>query len=198
MKMSHTRVKVPTRADGSLRLGVVADTHSAPHPKALTHLAALAPDAILHAGDIGALSVLSRLEEIAPLYAIRGNIDEHAPGLSDVLTIDITRDEDVVRRILLLHIGVNGPRLRADAKRLARAEDAALVICGHSHIPLIARDDELAIFNPGSVGPRRFQLPIVFGAVNITSTSVDLAHYHAETGERWSPGTRRREASGRV
>ncbi len=175
------------RADGSLRLAVVADTHSAPHPATLAHLRAQSPDAILHAGDIGDLAVLDSFAALAPVLAVRGNIDVHAPTLPDVLAIDLV-DGDALRfRIVLLHIAVNGPRLRADAARLARARDASLVVCGHSHVPLIARDGDLAVFNPGSVGPRRFQLPIVFGTLDLSPSEVHLGHIDCETGLPWFP-----------
>jgi uncharacterized protein len=97
-------------------------------------------------------------------------------------------------RILLLHIGVNGPKLRADAARLAHAKGAGLVVCGHSHVPLVARDRDVAVFNPGSIGPRRFRLPIVFGSIEVTPTAIEvtptavrLAHHDCETGQRWTP-----------
>jgi predicted phosphodiesterase len=90
-------------------------------------------------------------------------------------------------RIYLTHIAVNGPKLRADVARMARAEHASLVVCGHSHVPFIAQDRELAVFNPGSIGPRRFHLPIVFGTIAITPRGVRLAHVDCETGRPWSP-----------
>ncbi len=179
--------RVAVRDDGTLRLAVVADTHSAPHPGTTKHLRALSPDAILHAGDIGDLAVLDELEAIAPLFAVRGNIDERAPGLPDVLTLDVMAGEASLLRILLMHIAVDGPRLRADATRLAHSRDAALVVCGHSHVPLIARDGDLSVFNPGSVGPRRFRLPIVFGTIEVTPVAVQLAHFDCETGRPWRP-----------
>jgi putative phosphoesterase len=179
--------RVSVRDDGSLRLAVVADTHSAPHPAATKQLRSMSPDAILHAGDIGDLAVLDELAAIAPLFAIRGNIDVHAPGLPDVLLLDVVAGNASLVRILLMHIGVDGPRLRADAARLARSRDASLVVCGHSHVPLVARDGELAVFNPGSVGPRRFRLPIVFGIIEVTPAAVRLAHVDCETGHAWKP-----------
>lgn len=179
--------RVAVREDGSLRLVVVADTHSAPHPSTAKLLRSHAPDAILHAGDIGDLAVLDELEAIAPLFVVRGNIDERARDLPDVLTLDVVAGEASLLRILLMHIAVNGPKLRADAARLARSRDAALVVCGHSHVPLVARDRGLAVFNPGSVGPRRFGLPIVFGTIEVTPTAVRLAHFDCETGQPWKP-----------
>jgi uncharacterized protein len=179
--------RVAVRDDGSLRLAVVADTHSAPHPGTMGNIKRLSPDAILHAGDIGDLAVLDRLSEIAPLFAVRGNIDVHAPGLPDLLALDVVSGDALLLRILLMHIAVDGPRLRADAARMASSRDASLVVCGHSHVPLVARDRNIAVFNPGSAGPRRFDLPILFGTIEITTAAVHLAHFDCSTGEPWKP-----------
>jgi putative phosphoesterase len=170
----------------SLRLAVVSDTHSSPHPNTAKLLGDLAPDAILHGGDIGDLAVLDELAKIAPVYAVRGNIDTHAREIPDVLTIDITSGERTVLRILLTHIAVYGPKLRAEVAKRARDAKAQLVVCGHSHVPFIGVDRGLTIFNPGSIGPRRFSLPIVFGTIEV-GAKVKLAHISAETGAAWSP-----------
>jgi hypothetical protein len=178
------------RPDGTLRLVVVADTHSQPHPRAAEYLAARAPDAILHAGDIGDLGVLEQLSRIAPVHAIRGNIDVHAPDLPDVLTLDLvrdTQDPQPLLRLLLVHIGVHGPKLRAEVAAMARAHGAQAVVCGHSHVPFLGRDRGLTVFNPGSIGPRRFHLPIVFGTIEVTPAGVRLAHVDCETGAPWTP-----------
>ena len=173
---------------GPVRLAVVADTHSAPHPAAAGLLAAWAPTAVLHAGDIGDLAVLRELATIAPLHAIRGNIDGHGPGLPDVLTIDVERAPGgPPLRLVVVHIGVSGVRLRAEVARLARSEGATLEVCGHSHVPFVGDDRGLTIFNPGSIGPRRFHLPIVFGTIELTAERVRFGHVDAETGRRWSP-----------
>ena len=177
---------IQAHGDGSLRLAVVSDTHSQPHPATARHLTALRPDAILHGGDIGDLEVLTALAEVAPVFAVRGNIDVHAPELADVLTVDVVGAERSLR-ILLTHIAVYGPKLRADVARMARAEGANLVVCGHSHVPFIGRDRDLTVFNPGSVGPRRFQLPIVFGTLELRAGTLRLAHVDCETGQPWSP-----------
>ena len=184
----HERLTL--RPDGSLRLVVVADTHSQPHPRAAEHLAARAPDAILHAGDVGDLGVLEQLSRIAPVHAIRGNIDVHAPDLPDVLTLDLVRtdaDAQPLLRVLLVHIGVYGPKLRAEVAASARAQGAHAVVCGHSHVPFIGRDRGLTVFNPGSIGPRRFHLPIVFGTMDVTPTGLRLGHVDCETGAPWTP-----------
>lgn len=186
--LKRSTARIPLRPDGSLRIAVVADTHSAPHPDARRHLETWRPDAILHAGDIGDLAVLEGLAAIAPLHAVRGNIDTRADDLPDVLTLDLTAAGDATAlRIFVTHIAVVGPRLRSDVARMARAEDAQMVVCGHSHVPFMGRDAGLTVFNPGSIGPRRFHLPIVFGTIAVTPKGVALAHVDCETGQRWAP-----------
>lgn len=184
-RLTKKTVSVPISANGSVRLAAIADTHSEPHPATVMRLAELTPDAILHAGDVGDLVVLDSLAKIAPIYAVRGNIDTRARGLPDVLILDIAAGTPV--RILLTHIALNGPNLRADVARMAKAESAMLVVCGHSHVPFIGTDRGITVFNPGSIGPRRFALPIVFGTVDITPSGVKLAHVDAATGQPWLP-----------
>jgi putative phosphoesterase len=179
-RRAHVALDAPP--DGPLKLAVVADTHSRPHPGLAAQLRALAPHAILHAGDIGELSVLDDLAAIAPVHAVRGNIDARAPHLPDELVVDLPG-----LRVLLVHYGVNGPRLRPDAARLAAEVGAGLVICGHSHVPFVGRDRGIAVFNPGSVGPRRFALPIVYGWLEVGPDGVRVAHVDAETGATWRP-----------
>lgn len=182
------KVSVPLRGDGGLTLVVVADTHSAPHPDAARWIAAANPDLIVHAGDIGALRVLDDLGALAPVYAVRGNIDERAPDLADELTLDLLNASGgLAMRLVVLHIGQNGPRLRADARRLAHASGADLLVCGHSHVPFVGRDEGVVVFNPGSIGPRRFRLPIVFGVLEIAGGAMQTRHISCETGERWLP-----------
>ena len=176
-----------TLCDGALRIVVVSDTHGRPHPKSAEVIAAQHPHHILHAGDIGEIEVLERLAKIAPISAVRGNIDPHANGMPDTLTLDVRDGDERLFKMLLLHIAVNGPKLRADAVRLAQAEGARIVVCGHSHVPFIGRDRDLTIFNPGSIGPRRFQLPIVFGVMEISRQRVAMKHIDCESGQQWLP-----------
>lgn len=181
------KAKVAARADGAFRFAAVADTHSRPHPATEQRLSELRPDAILHAGDIGDLEVLDRLAEIAPVFAVRGNIDARTSDVPDLFTLDVMSGASLELRLLLVHIAVYGPKLRADVARVARSEGATLVVCGHSHVPFIGRDRGLHVFNPGSVGPRRFQLPIVLGTIDVTAGAVTFTHFDCETGKRWSP-----------
>ena len=188
--LRHHRERIVVAPDQTLRIAVVADTHSRPHPDAHARLASLAPSLILHGGDIGDLAVIDDLARVAPVIAVRGNIDDRASAIPDVATIAVGDAAATRATLLLLHIAVAGPRLRADAARLAAAEGAGLVVCGHSHVPFIGRDKGRYVFNPGSIGPRRFTLPIVFGVIELSPTSMSMRHVDCETGLSWSPAAR--------
>jgi putative phosphoesterase len=172
---------------GTLRLAIVADTHSQPHPNTSALIHGLAVDGIVHAGDIGDLGVLAQLGALAPVIAVRGNIDERAPHIPDVVTIDVRSGDQSALKLLLMHIAVYGPKIRADAARLATQSGARLILCGHSHVPFIGRDRGLTVFNPGSIGPRRMHLPIVFGVLEIAAGKLALRHVDCETGQEWTP-----------
>jgi predicted phosphodiesterase len=120
---------------------------------------------------------------------VRGNIDAHAPDLPDVLMLTLGAPQAASEpvRLLMTHIALNGPKLRVPVARMAETEGAALVVCGHSHVPFIGRDRGLAVFNPGSIGPRRFALPIVLGTIELAPAGLRLAHVDAATGETWLP-----------
>ncbi len=178
------RASLPRRPDGSLRLAAVADTHARPHPQLAERLQAYAPDAILLAGDVGAMAVVDALAAIAPVHAVRGNIDGDLP-LPDDAIVEVTGGSALT--IFMTHIAVAGPRLRAEVARRATAAGAHLVVCGHSHVPFLGRDRGLAMFNPGSAGPRRFDLPIVFGTMTLSARGLALAHVDVASGQPWTP-----------
>jgi putative phosphoesterase len=185
--LSQSQHALALSEQGALRVAIVADTHSQPHRNTARWLSALAPAAILHAGDIGDLGVLDDLATIAPVIAVRGNIDERAPHLPDVVTLDLTAGGESVLKILLTHIAVYGPKIRADTARLAEANGARLIVCGHSHVPFVGRDRGLTVFNPGSAGPRRMHLPILFGVLEISAGKLGLKHVDCESGQDWLP-----------
>jgi predicted phosphodiesterase len=106
-----------------------------------------APGHILHAG--GDLSVLATLRKHAPVTAARGNIDARTPDLPDAVTIDLRREGGTLVKVLLVHIAVNGVKIRADVARLARAEGASLVVCGQSHVPFAAHEGGLTVSTEG-------------------------------------------------
>lgn len=179
--------QVQVREDGSLRLAIVSDTHSVPYAGATEIIAGLNPDAILHAGDIGDLQVLDQFTAISPVYAVRGNIDQRLPTLPDVLVLEIMAKEKLLLRILMLHVGLYGPRLQSQVISKAKAEAASLVVCGHSHVPFIGSGHGYTVFNPGSMGPRRIGLPIVFGVLELKAGNFRLSHVDCETGLPWRP-----------
>ncbi len=183
-RREHTREKL-SLGSNLLKIVVVADTHGRPHPDLGTRIAELKPDHILHAGDVGDFSVLRALEKLAPVTAVRGNIDGR--DLPDFVTIEVRSGDLRLLNILLTHVAVYGPKIRADVARIARVEDASLVVCGHSHVPFAAQDGGITVFNPGSVGPRRFLLPIVLGAIDVTGEGVSVRHIDCETGLPWRP-----------
>jgi hypothetical protein len=180
----HVRKELRISSD-ALRIVVVSDTHGRPHPKLGMRIAELAPTHIFHAGDVGDLAVLRDLEAHAPVTAVRGNIDGR--DLPDLVTVDVRLDELGLLKILLTHVAVYGVKVRADIARIARAEDASLVVCGHSHVPFAAHDGGLTVFNPGSAGPRRFQLPIAFGVIELGARGASVHHVDCETGLPWKP-----------
>ncbi|MDK8463465.1 metallophosphoesterase family protein [Marinobacter sp. SS13-12] len=142
-----------------MQIGVIADTHSKMRPEALEVLKG--SDLILHAGDVGRDEVLEALEAIAPLVAIRGNIDKtgRAAALPNVQDLEF-----LGHAFYMLH----------DVKSLDIEPQGRyrVVIAGHSHKPRNERVGDVLYFNPGSAGPRRFTLPITVGRLKVSEDGV--------------------------
>ena len=183
-RWKHISIPLP---DDGLKMAIVADTHSKPHPDAYRLITERRPHHILHGGDIGDLSVLDDLAKLAPLTAVRGNIDETTNALPDFVSIHFTKGGVTRSCWLLTHIAVRGPKLMKPVLEMAKLKNAQLVVCGHSHVPLLVMDRGIAVFNPGSIGPRRFHLPITFGMITISDGGLSFEHISCETGQRWSP-----------
>src|SRR5688572_20508972 len=133
-------------------------------PEALAALAALdGVEMILHAGDVGRLSVLRELESIAPVQAVYGNVDDPAFGLPQHLNLTLGG--------VRVHVShgheVGSPTPRA----LAEAYDADVIVFGHTHRQLIesveSRGRRTLVINPGAAGPRRFSLAASVAVVTI-------------------------------
>ncbi|MFY9843787.1 MAG: metallophosphoesterase family protein [Terriglobales bacterium] len=138
-------------------LGVISDTHGLLRPEAVRALSG--SNRILHAGDVGAPQILETLARIAPVLAIRGNVDTGAwaRALPETETVEISGVS-----IYLLH----------DLGHLDLKPEAAgfrAVIYGHSHQPKIEERNGVLYFNPGSAGPRRFNLPVSVGRLTIAA-----------------------------
>lgn len=137
------------------RIGVISDTHGLLRDEALTALAG--SDLIIHAGDVGRPEILDRLRTLAPVVAVRGNIDTGAwaSGLPET-----ARVEAGAVRIYVLH-DVH----ELDLDPAAAAFD--IVISGHSHRPFQTERGGVVYLNPGSAGPRRFRLPVTVARIDV-------------------------------
>ena len=138
----------------------MADTHGLLRPQALRRLRGV--DRIVHAGDIGSPEVLRALAAVAPVTAVRGNNDRGAWAL-------------VLPETAVLVVGTVRLYVLHDVKTLAvdpRATAIAAVIAGHSHKPTLADQDGVLFMNPGSIGPRRFTLPIAMGFLTVRGSDV--------------------------
>ena len=148
-----------------MRIGVISDTHSLLRESATAALAG--SELIVHAGDIGAPAVLEQLGEIAPVMAVRGNIDTGAWAA----TLPETRViEAAGRRLYLLH---NRAQLAVDPA----ADGFDAVIYGHSHKPAQETVDDVLYLNPGSAGPRRFSLPIALATLTISAAGLAVTQH---------------------
>jgi uncharacterized protein len=138
-----------------LLVGVISDTHGLLRPEALAALHGV--EHILHAGDVGDIAILDALREIAPVTAIRGNVD--VSGACAELP-----DTDVVELGGQLFYLVHSVH---DLDINPKAAGVAMVVSGHSHKASVTVKDGVVYFNPGSAGPRRFSLPVTVGFVTV-------------------------------
>jgi uncharacterized protein len=156
-------------------LAVIADPHlprgSRELPPACVELLAGA-DAIIHAGDLSALSFLDRLRAIGPpVHAVHGNVDE--PELVALLPRELEL-ELTGRALAIVHdAGPAGGRLQRLRARFHRAE---AVIFGHSHVPLLEAEAGFQIFNPGSPTDRRRQPERTMGLVRVSRDQLAFEH----------------------
>jgi putative phosphoesterase len=145
------------------RIGVISDTHGLLRPQAVAALRG--SPLIIHAGDVGRPEILDELRGIAPVHAVRGNVDRGAwaMGLPETEIVDLG---DCL--VYVLHdlgaLDLDPPTAGFRA-----------VIAGHSHQPRIEARDGVLYFNPGSAGPRRFRLPVSVGHLIL-----DEGKLHAE------------------
>ena len=138
-----------------MKVGVVSDTHGLLRPEVVPALAGV--DRILHLGDVGTPDILESLEKLAPVTAIRGNVDRSGP-------CSLLPETDVLllkgHYIYMLH-DVHTLHLDPAAAKFGA------VLFGHSHKPEIRRHKGVLYFNSGSCGPRRFELPITIGMLKL-------------------------------
>jgi uncharacterized protein len=142
-------------------VGLIADTHGLLRPAAVQALQG--SDRIIHAGDIGKAEVLEALRRVAPVTAVRGNIDKGAWAQA------LPTSEAV-------QIGQVGVYILHDLQALDLVPEAAgfrVVVSGHSHQPSIWQRNGVLFVNPGSAGPRRFALPVSLALLEVQDASVE-------------------------
>jgi putative phosphoesterase len=138
-----------------LIVGVISDTHGLLRPQAVDALRG--SEIIIHAGDVGDAAILESLRQLAPIFAVRGNIDH-----GDCAALPATELVEIgeVLFFVLHDIG----ELDLDPPTAG----FAAVVCGHSHRPSIETSDGVLYINPGSAGPRRFKLPVTLARVRVS------------------------------
>jgi hypothetical protein len=150
-------------------VGVISDTHGLLREEAIAVLRGC--ELIIHAGDIGSAQILNELRSLAPVKAVRGNIDTE-PWARTLPEFDVVEIGEL--SIYVLH----------DLKQLDLKPDAAgfaAVISGHSHKPSIESKSGVLYLNPGSAGPRRFRLPITLARMKIATRTISAEVIDLET-----------------
>jgi uncharacterized protein len=164
-----------------MRIGVVSDTHGHFDPRLPEVLAGV--ETILHAGDVDSPDILEELRQIAPLYAVRGNVDGNELALPLTRTLKLAGVQIEMRHILPTQQSELEPwsgHARPERSLLKRRDDflknfdptTRVVIFGHSHQPCLITMANKLFFNPGSAGKRRFSLPRCCGWLEITSDQI--------------------------
>ena len=140
-------------------VAILGDTHGLLRPELSEHLSGI--DLILHSGDLGQATVLHQLKKYAPVIAVRGNVDDHIDGLPDTDLVSIRG-----HLVYILHVLTN---LDLDPA----VAGIAMIVSGHSHQPVIRKAKGVLYVNPGSVGPRRFKLPVCFVRAEFSETGIE-------------------------
>jgi uncharacterized protein len=151
---------IPWDMQEAARIGVISDTHGLLRPEALAALRG--SQHILHAGDVGGPEILDQLAAIAPVTAVRGNVDKGV-WARKLPETDVVEVGGVT--IYVLH-----DLAQLDLKPAAAG--FGVVIYGHSHIPKQETRDGVLYFNPGSAGPRRFKLAVSVGRLIVEQGKV--------------------------
>lgn len=149
---------MPTKTP--ILIGIISDTHGLLRPEAVEALRG--SQHIIHAGDVGDPAILQQLAAIAQVTAIRGNVDEE-PWAKKLPATEVIELGGI--SIYVLH-----DLAKLDLK--PKAAGFQVVIYGHSHIPKQETRDGVLYFNPGSAGPRRFELPVSIGKLIVSGGNV--------------------------
>ena len=147
-----------------MKIGVISDTHGLLRPEVAIHFRGV--DHIIHAGDIGNPQVIAGLAAIAPVTAIRGNVDTGNWATAYPAETSATL---AGRSFYILH---NRKALDVDPE----AQGIDVVISGHSHQPGAEIIDDVLFLNPGSAGPQRFKLPVTVAVIEVTPANIEATH----------------------
>lgn len=145
-----------------VEVGLVSDTHGLLRPEVIPALEGC--EWILHAGDVGGPEILEALGRVAPVRAVRGNTDRGAFGAGLPLTEMIRIGDHTLYMIHILE------ELDVDPA----AAGISAVVYGHTHRPLVEERAEILFVNPGSCGPRRFDLPVTVARMRIASGGLQV------------------------
>lgn len=145
----------------TVTIGVISDTHGLLRPAVLDVFENV--DRIIHAGDIGRESVLHELDHIAPVVAVRGNMD------GDSWAFALKRTEAVEIKRSLIYVIHDLGRLDIDPE----VSGCSVVISGHSHRPAVKKHNGVLYLNPGSAGPRRFKLPASVALLSLADERIE-------------------------
>ena len=151
-------------------IGLISDTHGLLREDALTALNR--SDLIIHAGDVGKAGIIERLRAIAPVVAVRGNIDQGAWASELPLTAVVEA------RSALIYVLHDIQQLDLDP-----AADINIVVSGHSHKPSQTERNGVMFLNPGSAGPRRFKLPVTVARLNLRESPWSVQFIDLSAGE---------------
>jgi uncharacterized protein len=154
-RKSECRSQILRTENCLILIGVISDTHGLLRPEAIKALRGC--EHIIHAGDVGSPEILEQLAAIAPVTAVRGNIDKASWSRK--------LPETQVLELSGVYIYVLHELAQLDLK--PQAAGFAVVVSGHSHIPKQETRDGVLYFNPGSAGPRRFKLPVSLGRLTL-------------------------------
>jgi len=166
---------VTTDIKPRVRVGVISDTHGKLDPRVLDLFAGV--DHIIHAGDVGNEELLWQLEELAPVIAVRGNID------SDTLCLPNERIAIICRRTFFVrHQFAAVEKLTAQQKHLIEQRMPEVIVFGHSHKFYVGYWRGTLLFNPGGAGAKRFNLPRSIGLLDIHDDGIDIRGVDLDTG----------------
>lgn len=147
-------------AEAVTQVGVISDTHGLVRPEALRALEGC--ELLIHAGNVGKPEVLETLAALAPVHAVRGNVDKWAVHRLPATAV--------------VEVGPHALYVLHDVHELdldPAAAGFAAVIAGHSHQPRIERREGVLYLNPGSAGPRRFKLPIALARIGVSAAELE-------------------------